>query len=65
MSVTVLREQEDLDWAIEVHNLPTKTQYVVLYGNEDSPDYIEGFFDSDPDYDAMPDYTFRPLKGQE
>lgn len=52
MTQTFLNTQEDMAWLIEVHlaNRPEFKQFksAILYGNEDSPEKVELFFDSDP-----------------
>ena len=39
--VTPLENEEDLNWAKEVHGLPSQAKYAIFHGNEDAPSHIE------------------------
>lgn len=56
----ILTAPEDLEWAREVHAVPEWARFVILYGNEDSPQSIECYQHDNPRYDAKPELTITP-----
>jgi len=52
-SHTFIQGEEDLGWLRDVHlpQLPKKYKFVVLYGNEDSPEGFEAYENENPECD--------------
>lgn len=55
-----INSPEDMAWLRDVFKLPNVFGSAVIYGNEDSPDRIDLFYNSEPEFYQAPDQSFIP-----
>jgi hypothetical protein len=60
MGMQIFQDQESLQWARDVHEVPEWAQCIILHGNEDWPEKIECFRDANPSFDDVPNLVVYP-----